>query len=187
MIDRPTDQTSEETVYVASWFRDSPLIRSGYRVMSDCNSGRREMTHSHVRLTTNVCLGERLFQLARNTEIAELDLSFLVDQYVGGLDICSSLSVEGAHDGPLTSVHDLQLILQEAQAPHNGRRDPPQYRLGHSYLGALLIRLDRLRRNPSSSQGIERSSIHILHTVVHARLDGEGTEELDDFRCDGSM
>ena len=47
-------------------------------------------TYGHVRLAADVCLCERLFELAGDAEVAELDLALLVDEHVRGLDVCAS-------------------------------------------------------------------------------------------------
>lgn len=44
-------------------------------------------THSHVGLAPDVGFCERLFELARDAEIAELDVTLSVDEDVGGLDV----------------------------------------------------------------------------------------------------
>jgi hypothetical protein len=44
-------------------------------------------THRHVALTPDVGLGQTLFELTRNTEITQFDLTLLVGEQVGRLDI----------------------------------------------------------------------------------------------------
>ena len=45
------------------------------------------LTHSKVGLAANVCLAVRIHQLPCDAKVTELDLSFMVDEYVGGLHI----------------------------------------------------------------------------------------------------
>jgi hypothetical protein len=145
-------------------------------------------TYSHVGLATDVGLCQRLFQLTRDSEITQLDLSFPVDEDVCRLDIWIQRAKEatGQHrfakplllqiwrkeDGKRTSVHDLQRILQESQPSNHTSRYPRQH--------VLIL-------DPSLVDIVERASIHVLHAVVDTRLDEERSVKLDDLGGDGSM
>lgn len=68
-------------------------------------------------------------------------------------------------------MDDVELVLEEFKA------------LDHAPSNAT----EDAFRNANTLQLIEASSIHILHAVINAGLDEEGTVELDDFRGNGSV
>jgi hypothetical protein len=69
----------------------------------------------------------------------------------------------------LTSMHDLELVLEELQSLDHTPRYATQHQLGYITPRDLL----------------ERPSVHVLHAVVDTRLDEEGAVEVDDVgrRC----
>src|SRR5882762_6241041 len=71
----------------------------------------------------------------------------------------------------ITSMYNLQIVLQEFQSPGHTSRDPRQHVL--RYTRPLKF--------------IQAASIHVLHTIIHAALDEERPVELDDLRVDSPM
>ena len=91
--------------------------------------------------------------------------------------------------GRPTSMHDLQFVLEEAQTPYHGSSNSAQNGLGYSLrrLSIIDLWLSCLDWLSSASKRVERASVHVFHTVVNTRLNGEGSVKLDDFGCFRSM
>ena len=131
---------------------ERPDVR-GHRVRA-AHTVRSDALRRHVALAPNVGLREALLELTRHAKVAQLHLTEGVDQYVRRLHI---------------AVDDLQLVLQETQATHGTQRDLRQHILRHDAV-------------PASRQLLETANVHVLHAVVHARLDKKGAIELHDLR-----
>lgn len=128
-------------------------------------------THSHVGLAPDVGFCERLFELARDAEIAELDLTLSVDEDVGGLDVWVGSVRDGTRVAGLTAMDDLELVFEELEAADHGAGDA-----GEDVFG-----------DTGSEEFVEGAGVHVLHAVVDAGLDEEGAVELDDLGGDGAV
>jgi hypothetical protein len=63
-------------------------------------------------------------------------------------------------------MNNIQVILEELEAPHHAASDTGQDILGHT--GCLKF--------------VERTSIHVLHAVVDTRFNEESAIKVHDFR-----
>jgi hypothetical protein len=130
-------------------------------------------THTHIRARPHKRIGHGIDQLARNTKIANLDVSLGIDENVGWFDVCALRSYrvrrfvsQWARGSTImgmrpTSMHNPVFIVQVRETTQDGLGD-----LAHNLdLNRPMFLVNPIQR-PVTSASIEPVSLsHPLHPL----------------------